>query len=453
MSKPQPMTSGSPAKQLVLFTLPLLISEISHLFYSMADAIIVGQILGVNSLAAVGCTAVISSFVFGFVFGLTNGFTIALAQRFGAEDKIGVQRSFASGLLLALSFALVIMAVFIPLLHSALRLMRTPPNIFDEAYQYISIIFYGLCITAISSMFSNTLYALGNSKLPLYIHIISSLINICLDYFFILVFGWGVAGAALATILAQLVSIILFAAFIFTKYPALFSCKRNDWLLWRMPKGEIRAHLKLGIAMGLQRSIVELGNILMQAAMNGLGALAIASISAAQRIRQLNMLPLFTIGAALATYTAQNYGARKIARIYQGIRHACLISLSFSVIMGIVNFLWGDSLASLFIKDAPEALDMAQLYLKYIGATVFLLGIMLIFRNVMQGIGRSASPILCSVLETVMSVVTAFLLIPRMGFTGVCLANPLSWLASGIPLYIAFVMFVAQQRSNKLGYE
>jgi putative MATE family efflux protein len=442
------MTSGSPAKQLVLFALPLLISEISYLFYSTADAIIVGQTRGVNSLAAVGCTAVISSFVFGFVLGLTNGFTIVLAQRFGAEDNSGVQRSFVTGLLLALGFALIIMAVCIPLLPSVLRLMRTPPEIFDEAYQYISIIFYGLCVTAISGMFSNTLYALGNSKLPLYTHIIASLINIGLDYFFILVCGWGVAGAALATVCAQVVSIILLAIFIFTHYPALFSRRLSDWLSWRMPKGEIRAHLKLGVAMGSQRSIVELGNILMQAAMNGLGALAIASISAAQRIRQFNMLPFFTMGAALATYTAQNYGARNIARIYQGIRYTCLISVSFSVIMGVVNFLWGDSLASLFIKDAPEALSMAHLYLTYIGATVFLLGVMLIFRNVMQGLGRSSSPILCSVLETVMSFVTAFLLIPRMGFAGVCLANPLSWFASGIPLYIAFAMFVVKQRSN-----
>jgi putative MATE family efflux protein len=441
------MTSGSPVKQLLLFTLPLLISEISRLFYNIADTIIVGQTLGVNSLAAVGCTAVLSSFVFGFVFGLTNGFTIVLAQRFGAEDKNGIQRSLAIGLILALCFALIIMAVFIPLLDPVLRLMRTPPEIFDEALQYISIIFFGLCITAISSMLSNTLYALGNSKLPLYIHIISSLINIGLDYFFILVFAWGVSGAALATILAQLVSIILFVFFIFTKYPMLFSRKRNDWLLWCMPKGEIRAHLQLGVAMGLQRSIVELGNILMQAGMNGLGALAIASISAAQRIRQLNMLPLFTISTAIATYTAQNYGARNMARIYQGIRHACFISVLFSVIMGGVNFLWGDKLAALFIKDAPEALTMAHLYLKYIGATVFLLGIMLIFRSVMQGIGRSASPTLCSALETVMSFVTAFLLIPRMGFTGVCLANPLSWFASGIPVYIAFIMFVARQRT------
>jgi putative MATE family efflux protein len=385
--------------------------------------------------------------VFGFVLGLSNGFAIVLAQRFGAEDKNGVQRSFATGLQLALGFALIIMVVLIPLLRSVLRLMRTPPDIFDEAYQYISIIFCGLWVTAISSIFSSALYALGNSKLPLYTNIISSLINIGLDYFFILVFGLGVIGAALATIIAQVVSIILLGAFIFTKYPALFSRKWSDWLLWRMPKGEIRAHLKLGVAMGLQHSIVELGNILMQAAMNGLGALAIASISAAQRIRQLNMLPLFTMGAALATYTAQNYGAHKIARIYQGIRCACFISVSFSVIMGIVNFLWGDTLAALFIKDAPEAIAMAHLYLKYIGATVFLLGIMLIFRSAMQGIGRSVSPTLCSALETVMSFVTAFLLIPRMGFTGVCLANPLSWFASGILLYIAFALFVPQYKN------
>jgi Na+-driven multidrug efflux pump len=188
------------------------------------------------------------------------------------------------------------------------------------------------------------------------------------------------------------------------------------------------------------------GNILVQGAMNGLGAMSIAAVAAGQRIRQLNMLPLFALSMAIATYTAQNYGAARIKRIYQGIRHACFISLMFSAVMFLVNFLFGPRLAGLFLKDAPEVVALSAQYLRYIGATLSFLALMLIFRSALQAFGKRIAPTICSVLETVMSVATAFVFIPLWGFTGVCLANPLSWIASGIPLYIAFALFVREKR-------
>jgi Na+-driven multidrug efflux pump len=211
---------------------------------------------------------------------------------------------------------------------------------------------------------------------------------------------------------------------------------------------EAGAHLGLGISMGAQRSIVEVGNILVQGAMNGLGAMSIAAVAAGIRIRQLNMLPLFSMGMSIATFTAQNYGAGYTKRIYQGIRHACFISLGFCAVMFLVNFLFGPQLTGLFLKDAPEAVALSTRYLRYIGATLSFLGLMLIFRSALQALGKSISPTICSILETVMSVATAFLFIPQWGFTGVCLANPLSWIASGIPLYIAFAFFVREQRGE-----
>jgi Na+-driven multidrug efflux pump len=190
--------------------------------------------------------------------------------------------------------------------------------------------------------------------------------------------------------------------------------------------------------MGLQRSIVEVGNILVQAAINGLGAVTIAAVTAAQRVRGLNMLPLWAVSGALTTYTAQNYGAKRMDRVYQGLFQACLINLGLGVFMATLNQFTGGPIVTIFLIDNPEAIAMAKQYILITGYTVFILGIMLVFRSSLQGLGRKSAPILCSIMETVMSILAAFVLIPRFGFIGVCLVNPLSWFASGIPLYIAF---------------
>jgi len=260
------------------------------------------------------------------------------------------------------------------------------------------------------------------------------------------VFSWGIRGAAAATVFSELISAILIFRFLIRRFPH-FLPKRQDWLAGRRDYG---IHLSLGIAMGLQQSIVEIGNILVQAAINGLGALTIAAVSAAQRVRGLNMMPLFTVSRAMTTYTAQNYGAGKMDRVYKGIFQACLISLGLGVFMAILNQFTGASIVALFLKDNPEAVALAQRYILYTGYTVFILGIMLVFRSSLQGLGMRRAPILCGIMETVMSILAAFILIPRLGFTGVCLVNPLSWLASGIPLYIAFGIFRKKQTVFKI---
>jgi Na+-driven multidrug efflux pump len=208
-------------------------------------------------------------------------------------------------------------------------------------------------------------------------------------------------------------------------------------------------HLSLGIVIAMQRCIVEVGNLLVQAAVNGLGALTIAAVSAAQRVRGLNMMPLFAVSGAMTTYTAQNYGAGKIDRINKGLFQACLISLGLGVFMAALNLFTGRPIVSLILKDSPEAIAMATQFILITGYTVFILGIMLTFRSTLQGLGKKSSPILCSIMETVMSILAAFVLIPRLGFIGVCLVNPLSWLASGIPLYIAFAALKSKLNSEQ----
>jgi putative MATE family efflux protein len=447
------MTGGFPGKVLFLFTLPIMAGDFFRLFYSMADAIIVGQTLGPRSLAAIGCTTPLLSFVLGFTVGLTAGFSIILAQRFGAGDsdarRGALRLSFTASLLLCGAAALLLSALCLPLVRPVLALLNTPLEIRDEAASYMLILIGGIGIALVDFLLSNCIRSLGDSRTPLYFQVAASLVNIVLDYVFILVFHWGVAGAAIATVIANLCTAVLCGRHIVRRYPQLLPSRDlfRGFAAKFFP--EAACLLPLGLSMGVQRSIVEIGNILVQGAMNGLGALSIAAVAAGQRIRQLNMLPLFALSMSVSVFTAQNYGAGKVERIYGGLRQASLISLGFCALMALVNFSSGPLLPSLFLRDSPEAVVLAIRYIRYIGATLSFLALMLIFRSGLQGMGKNISPTICSVLETVMSVITALLLVPRFGFTGICLANPLSWIASGIPLYIAFALFVRRRRLQK----
>jgi putative MATE family efflux protein len=436
------MTGGFPGKVLLLFTLPIMAGDFFRLFYSVADAIIVGQTLGTGSLAAIGCTTPLLSFVFGFTIGLTAGFSIILAQRFGAGDAGALRLSFTVGLFLCGGAALLLLALFLPLVRPALDLLNTPAEIKDEAASYMYILIGGIGIALADFLLSNCIHSLGDSRTPLYFQIAASLVNILLDYVFILIFRWGVAGAAAATLIANSCTTVLCAAHIVRRYPELLPSRDlfRGFPAKFFPEAKIL--LPLGLSMGVQRSIVEIGNILVQGAMNGLGALSIAAVAAGQRIRQLNMLPLFAVSMSVSVFTAQNYGAGKMKRIYSGIRQASIISIGFCTLMALINFSSGPLLPSLFLRDSPEAAALSVRYIRYIGASLSFLALMLIFRSAMQGMGKNISPTICSILETAMSVITAFLLVPHFGFTGICMANPLSWIASGIPLYIAFALFI-----------
>jgi putative MATE family efflux protein len=325
-----------------------------------------------------------------------------------------------------------------------LTVMNTPPEILNDATLYFRIILSGISITLLYNMAANIIRAAGDSFSPLVFLIISTFLHVILVILLVAVFHFGIAGAAAATVFSELVSAVLAIVFLKRRYSHLLPGKGQ----WKLTWGESKTHLSLGIAMGLQQSIVEVGNILVQTAMNSFGTLTIAAVSAAQRIRALNMMPFFAIARSITTYTAQNYGARKIDRVYKGMRQACMVCLGLGVFMAIINQFFGRLMVSLFIKDNAEALEMGRQYLLYIGYTVSILGIMMVFRSSLQGLGKPFAPILCGVMETLMSILAAFVLIPQLGFTGLCLVNPLSWLASGIPLYIAFGLFVTSSASK-----
>ena len=435
--QPALLTSGNPAKRIIVFALPILAGDFLHLFYTMTDAFIVGRWLGINGFAAIGAGASLIQFMFSFAIGLTGGFVVITTQRVGEGSEAGIRRSTAAGLLLSLAASVILTAVILPLVPQILLAMKTPPEIIGESAGYVSITTAGISVFVFYFLLSGFIHAGGNSFTPFLFLLIATACNIALDIFFIVVFSWGIRGVAAATLISEFIALTLCVIFLFRKFRR-FLPGPDDW---REGRKEIGAHLSLGIAMSLQRCIVEAGNILVQTAINTMGAVSIAAVSAAQRIRGLNMMPVFALSRAVTTYTAQNFGAQKTDRVNKGIFQACLISLGLGVFMAVLNRFTGTPIVSLFLGDNPQAVALARQYILFTGYTVFILGIMLVFRSALQGLGMKTAPILCGVMETVMSIIAAFVLIPRLGFTGVCLVNPLSWLASGIPLYIAFVFF------------
>lgn len=429
------ITKGNPTKIIIFFTIPLLIGNIFQQFYSMADTLIVGRTIGVNALAAVGCTGSLMFLILGFSQGLTAGFSIITAKCFGAGDKQGVRHSYAASIILSLIITIFLTIISVMLARPILVIMHTPPEIIDDAYNFIIIIYWGIIVSMLFNLFSNVIRALGDSRTPLIFLIIASIINIALDFLFILVFSMGVSGAALATTISQGISALLCFIYIRKKMPILKLCK-NDW---HLSKEILWEHIRMGLPMGFQASIIAIGAIILQFSLNNLGEVSIAAYTAAQKIDALAIQPMMSFGITMATYVAQNYGANKIERIRIGIRQCSIISVGFSIIIGMFNILAGHWMIKLFVgNNQPKVVSLAQVYLNINGAMYFLLALLFIYRYALQGLGQSFAPTLAGIMELCMRTFAAIILSKYLGFAGVALANPLAWIGSCIPLGIAY---------------
>lgn len=433
------MTNGKPAKLILLFTIPLLIGNIFQQFYSMADTIIVGRTIGVHALAAVGATGAISFLILGFVTGITSGFSVITAQRFGANDMQGVRRSVATSITLSTAVTVVLTAIAMLLTMPMLQMMNTPADIIQDSYNYIIVIFAGIFASVFYNLISSIIRALGDSRTPLLFLILASVLNILLDLVFILCFGMGVAGAAYATVIAQVVSGILCVIYSLKRFP-LLHLHREDW---RFDWSFAWAHLKIGLPMAFQFSITAIGVMVMQAALNSFGSVTVAGYTAASKIEQIVTAPFGSIGVAMATYGAQNFGAGKMHRIRSGTNAATLITVGFTALAVIVSLLLGTPLVHVFVSDGtPEVYSQAQVYLNIISGFYLVLGMLFIYRNVLQGIGKGLVPFLAGVIELIMRILIAFTLAAPLGYAGVCLANPAAWLGATIPLLIAYFVIM-----------
>lgn len=433
------LTRGSPAKQILFFTIPLLIGNLFQQFYSMADTMIVGRTIGVEALAAVGATGSISFLIIGFSQGLTSGFAVTTAQRFGAGDMDGVRKSVTSGILLGAGITVILTAVSVPLARPVLELMQTPEDILDDAHAYIAVIFAGIGASVMFNLLSNIIRALGDSRTPLLFLAAACVLNIGLDFVLILWCSMGVAGAAVATVFSQLVSGGLCLLYMFRRFPVL-RLQRRDWIPERrMLLNESR----VGLPMGFQMSIIAIGAMILQIALNRLGSTAIAGFIAAQKIDQLANQPMMSFGITMATYAAQNYGAGNMRRIRAGVRRCILMSVGFSIVCGGALILAAKPMAGLFVgADQPEVLDYVQTYLLLNASLYFLLALLFIFRYTLQGLGKSLFPTIAGVAELLMRTLAALVLANIWGYAGVCLSNPIAWFGALIPLTTAYVLTI-----------
>ncbi|WP_288221167.1 MATE family efflux transporter [uncultured Clostridium sp.] len=429
------MTTGSPVKLILTFSIPLLIGNIFQQFYSMVDTIIVGRYLGVDALAAVGSTGAMAFLVNGFVIGLTSGFAVLVSQRFGANDDEGVKKSFASSLVLSSIMTIVVTAISMASAKPLLELMNTPDNIMTDSLSYIIIIYAGNIAIIFYNMLASILRALGDSKTPLYFLIIASILNVILDIVFIVNFNMGVAGAAYATIISQSISAILCAIYIVKKFPILKLNKNH----WKIRKTYVQKQLRIGVPMALQFSITAAGAMVLQGALNNFGSKIIASYTAASKVQQLVMQPAVTFGVAMATYSGQNLGAGRIDRIKEGVKKCSIISILVSIISTIIVVLFGGTFTKLFMSGNDlDVIYYARHYLNTVSIFYIPLGLIFIYRNTLQGVGESFVPMMAGFAEMIARTVVAFTLPLVLDFTGIALADPAAWLAAIIPLMITY---------------
>lgn len=425
------MTTGNPMKIIFDFTLPIFIGNVFQQFYNMADAVIVGKFVGNKALAAVGSTGTIMFLIYGFVVGMTAGFTVLTAQKFGAGDMPAMRRTVAGASFLSLVVGLVLTAAFMVFMKPWLVLMHTPEDIFADAYAYIMIISAGILAQMLYNLLASILRALGNSRVPLYFLILAALLNIVLDLVFIIVFHMGAAGAAAATVISQGVSGVLCLFYIGKKVP-LLRLTREDW---HMSGALLGTQIRIGIPMALQYSITAIGTMMVQSALNILGSTLVAAYTAAGKIEQIVTQAYVAMGTTMATYGAQNMGAGDVPRIRQGFKASTIIGILYAVASAVLVMTAGKYMTYLFVsEDVALIMDSVNTYLICVGIFFIPLAIVNIYRNGIQGLGYGLLPMMAGVAELVGRGVVAVIAAGRKSYLGVCLASPAAWVLASLLL-------------------
>ena len=429
------LTTGSPMKLILGFAFPMFLGLLFQQFYSLVDTMIVGKYLGVDPFAGVGSTGSLNFIVIGFCMGLCSGFSVPISQSFGAKDFHMLRKMVTNSVWLCTFFSVVITTLMIVFCRPVLTLMDTPENIFEYAYIYIFIIFAGIPCTILYNMTAAILRALGDSKSPIIFLAISSAINIGLDLLLIIVFRMGVEGAALATVISQGVSGVISIIYIKKKFDIL-AMEKGDWKLERHLAGKLTG---VGIPMGLQYSITGIGSVILQTAVNGLGSIYVASMTAGSKINIFLACPFDALGQTMAPYAGQNIGARKLDRVGKGLRAACIIGFIVSGLMVIVVKLFGDQLTMLFLDEKdPVIMQNSTQFLIIVSAFFCLLTLVNTVRFTIQGMGFSSLAIIAGVMEMIARGIAGVLLVPAFGYLGACYSSPLAWLFADAFLIPAF---------------
>lgn len=436
MAQAKEMTSGASFPLILNFTLPLLLGNLLQQTYSLMDAAIVGKYLGINALASVGASTSVVFLILGFCTGCCSGFSIPVAQKFGARDYVTMRRFISVSLKISGVMSVALAIITSLLCAFILRTMQTPENIFDGAYTYLLITFIGIPSIFFYNLLSGIIRALGDSKTPFWFLLLSSVLNIILDLFCIIVLGWGVAGAAIATVFSQGVSSVLCYIYMNRKYEILKTTPSER----RFRSDIARQLLGIGVPMGLQFSITAIGSIMLQSANNALGTACVAAFTAAMRIKMFFMCALDSLGIAMATYSGQNYGAGKPIRIWQGIKSSYVMMLVYVAAINIIIWCFAEKFALLFIDPSEtEVIKDTALFL-HINLSFFpLLGSLIILRYTIQGAGYTKLAMFSGVSEMIARIMVSLVVVPLFGYLGVCYGDPTAWLFANLFLTPAFI--------------
>lgn len=429
------MTSGSPMKLILGFSVPLLFGFLFQQFYNLVDTLIVGRFLGVKALAAVGSTGSLNFLIIGFCMGVCNGFAIPLAHRFGAGDYRGMRAFMMNAVYLAVVFAAVMTVLTVVFCRPILMLMQTPGDIIDQAYLYIVIIFAGIPVTYLYNLISGIIRSMGDSKTPVVFLTLASVLNIILDLVFIIVLHMGVAGAALATVISQGVSGVGCLLYSRKKFEILHTDEEER----KINPSYMKTLCNMGVPMGLQYSITAIGSVILQRAVNTLGSDAVAAMTAGSKIGMFFCCPFDALGSTMATYGGQNVGAKKMDRISQGLKACSLLGVVYAIVAFVILLFAGEYLATFFIEDAAgEVIANAHLFLTISSAFYIALAFVNIIRFLIQGMGYSKFAILAGVFEMAARTLVGFLFVPMFGFTAACFASPVAWIFADIFLFPAY---------------
>lgn len=448
------LTKGNPFKLIILFSIPLLIGNIFQQLYNLADIVIVGRTLGVDALAAVGAVSPLFFLVMFAIVGLTNGFTIITAQKFGAGDEDGVRRSTVISTILSTIVTIIATIFFLALMKQILFIMNVPQQIFYNAYWYIQICVLGLIIVNYYNLLASIIRALGDSKTPLYFLILASVLNVLLALLFILKFHWGVPGSAFALVISEAFSVILCLIFVKKNFPILH-LKKQDWVFHKENRRQdwnfILEHLKVGLPMAMQFSILGISILIIQSVCNSFGAQVIAAFTTALRIEQIATMPMISFGVAISVFVAQNFGANNINRVRHGVINASNINLLLSIFMAIIMRYFGSDIVGLFI--GAEKLDVIKIAHDYLWISTifyFFLGQIFIFRNALQGMGKALIPLAASLAELMIRSIAAVYLAVKYSYFGIFYAGPIAWITASLILSVGYYINIKRIIYKKL---
>lgn len=430
------LTRGYPAKVILLFALPLIFGNILQQFYNMADSKIVSMFVGTKALAAVGATSVVSNTLIGFVNGLTQGFSILIANSFGAKDDKRMRKFVAGTIILTGLVSLLLMVFGETCIGWILKALSTPGDIMGDSIAYVRIIIFGMGFVSLYNMCANMLRAVGDSKRPLYCLLLGIFLNILLDLLFVGPMGMGILGAAYATLISQGVSGFFCLGILLIKFRDILPHKDE----WHLEEDQYPSLITTGSSMALMSCIVNIGTIVLQSAINGLGTKIVAAHTASRRAIDIFMVVLYTVGLAMTTFVSQNMGAKRPDRVKQGVRHALIIVSVLTTILIVICFVFGETIIRwLTSTNDTEIINASVMYIHVSVVFLYVLGPLFVLRCSLQGMGRKIIPVCSSILEMVIKILSAMLLVPALGYFGVALTEPVSWIVMTILLSAAYL--------------